>query len=51
MEPIVAKGYPHLFVLDKEGALMVSQNTGELESGKSYDKDKLLVFLRRNAHD
>lgn len=46
-----AKGYPHIFVLDKEGALVASQNTGELEAGKSYDKDKMLVFLHRYAQD
>lgn len=45
------KGYPHIFVLNKEGALVVFQNTGELEAGTSYDKDKVLVFLRRYAQD
>src|SRR3712207_305294 len=29
--------YPHIFVLDSEGKLLHSQNTGELEVGKSYD--------------
>jgi thiol:disulfide interchange protein len=42
-------GYPHLFVLDAEGTLTHSQNTGELEAGKDYDKGKLLAFLRRYA--
>jgi thioredoxin-related protein len=45
------KGYPHLFVLNGSGALVVSQNTGELEAGQSYDKHKVLEFLRRYAHD
>lgn len=39
-------GYPHLFVLDETGRLLHSQSTGELESGKSYDRQKLLQFLR-----
>lgn len=42
-------GYPHLFVLDADGKLLLSQNTGELEEGKGYDKARLLAFLRRHA--
>ena len=42
-------GYPHLFVLDADGKLMQSQNTGELEAGNDYDKAKLLAFLRQHA--
>lgn len=41
--------YPHLFVLDAGGKLLHSQNTGELESGKSYDKEKFVGFLRKWA--
>ena len=41
------KGYPHLFVLDGEGALLLSQDTGALEAGDSYDKEKVLAFLRK----
>lgn len=41
------KGYPHLFVLDGDGALLHSQNTDALESGDSYDKNKVLAFLRQ----
>jgi thiol:disulfide interchange protein len=45
------KGYPHLFVLDAEGALVHSQDTGVLEArhghGHGYDKAKVLAFLRR----
>ena len=33
-------GYPHFFVLDKEGKLLYSQNTGALER----DKDNFIVF-------
>ena len=40
-------GYPHLFVLDGSGALVHSQDTGELESGKGYDEGRLLAFLCR----
>ena len=39
-------GYPHLFVLDGNGALVHSQNTGALESGKGYDKAKFVAMLR-----
>ena len=38
-------GYPHLFVLDENGRLLHSQSTGALESGRSYDRGKLLHFL------
>jgi thioredoxin-related protein len=38
-------GYPHLIVLDQKGDLLHSQNTGDLESGKGYDKSKVLAFL------
>ena len=41
--------YPHIFVLDSEGQLLHSQNTGDLEVGKSYDKGKLVEFLRKWA--
>jgi len=40
-------GYPHLFVLDKDGALLQSQDTGKLEDGKrSYDLEKFITFLK-----
>jgi len=41
--------YPHLFVLDSEGKLLQSQGTGVLESGKSYDLEKLTAFLKKWA--
>ncbi len=41
------KGYPHLFVLDARGKLLHSQNTGELEAEKSYDKPKFVAFLKK----
>lgn len=40
------KGYPHLFVLDSDGKLLHSQDTGELESGKYHDRDKVFSFLK-----
>ena len=43
------KGYPHLFVLDADGKLLHSQDTGDLESGKSYDLAKMTAFFRKWA--
>jgi len=40
-------GYPHFFVLDRDGKLLYSQNTGELEKDKDYDKDKFVAFLNK----
>jgi thioredoxin-related protein len=42
-------GYPHLFVLDAKGALVHSQDTGLLEEGKGYNKDKIMAFLNEWA--
>ena len=39
--------YPHIFVLERDGKLLHSQNTGVLETGKSYDLEKLTVFLTK----
>lgn len=44
-------GYPHLFVLDADGRLVHSQDTSELEAGKSYDVAKMRAFLEREAGD
>jgi hypothetical protein len=38
-------GYPHLFVLDKTGKLLHSQDTALLESGKSYSRERMKAFL------
>ncbi len=43
------KGYPHLFVLDKDGKLIHSQDTGDLESGKGHSKEKVFTFLKKWA--
>ena len=42
-------GYPHFFVLNTDGALLWSQDTGELESGQGHDHDKVLAFLKKWA--
>ncbi len=41
------EGYPHFFVLDSDGKLLHSQNTGELEKDKDYDKEKFVAFLNK----
>ncbi len=40
------EGYPHLFILDTDGKLLHSQNTGDLESGDHHDRDKVYSFLK-----
>ena len=40
-------GYPHLFVLDSDGKLLHSQDTGELEEGKGYNLSKFTAFLEQ----
>jgi len=40
-------GYPHLYVLRSDGALLFSQPTAELEAGDSYDEAAVLAFLER----
>ena len=42
-------GFPHLFVLDGDGKLIHSQDTAELEEGKSYNVEKVSTFLRKWA--
>lgn len=42
-------GYPHLFVLDKSGKLLHSQDTGQLETGDHHDAAKVIPFLKRWA--
>jgi thiol:disulfide interchange protein len=41
------KGYPHLFVLDEDGALLHSQDTVPLEEGPSYNYDRMRAFLMK----
>ncbi|HBA61487.1 MAG TPA: thiol-disulfide isomerase [Elusimicrobia bacterium] len=40
------EGTPHFFVLDNDGKLLRSQDTAELEAGKSYDRAKVLAFFK-----
>lgn len=42
-------GYPHLFVLDKAGKLIHSQDTGLLETGDHHDPAKVMTFLKKWA--
>lgn len=42
-------GYPHLFVLEKNGKLLHSQNTGDLEKDKGHDPEKVMTFLKKWA--
>lgn len=39
-------GYPHIFVLDKAGKLLHSQDTAKLEEGKSYNLARFMAFLK-----
>ena len=39
-------GYPHFFVLNKDGNLLHSQDTGKLEGGKDYNPEKFMAFLK-----
>jgi thioredoxin-related protein len=42
------KGYPHLFVLESNGKLLYSQDTGDLENGKDgHDPVKVMDFLKK----
>lgn len=42
-------GYPHFFVLDADGSLLHSQDTGKLETGDRHDPEKVLAFLEEWA--
>jgi thiol:disulfide interchange protein len=42
-------GYPHLFVLETDGSLLHSQNTAELEEGRSYNEQVMVDFLQKWA--
>ena len=45
-----AAGYPHFWVIESDGKLKKSMNTGLLEDGKkSYDKAGFLKFIRDMA--
>lgn len=44
-----ATGYPHLYVLEKDGTLLKSKNTSELEEEKGYNLQKFTDFLKEYA--
>lgn len=39
-------GYPHIFILEKDGKFLHSQDTSKLEKKMSYDADKIMSFLK-----
>lgn len=39
-------GFPVLVILDNEGRRIHTQDSGFLESGESYDKSKIMTFLK-----
>lgn len=41
------KGYPHIFVLNKNGKLIHSQDTAELEDGNGYNINKIIEFFNQ----
>jgi hypothetical protein len=50
-EPLLSRypqinGYPHLFVLERDGKFLHSQDTGQLEEGKGYNLAKFMAFLK-----
>src|SRR5689334_3120338 len=42
-------GYPHIFVLDNNGKLLHSQDTGKLEEGRGYNLERFIAFLKEWA--
>jgi len=46
----VAAGYPHIYILDRDGTFLHSQHTEKLEDGKdSYVPKVFMVFLQKWA--
>jgi hypothetical protein len=41
------KGYPAFIIADANGTVLGSQNTGDLEQGKSYSKQAILAFVAK----
>ena len=41
--------YPHFFVLNSKGALLLSQPTHPFEHGKKYNAGKIEAFLRKST--
>ncbi|MCH7973022.1 MAG: hypothetical protein IH949_03895 [Bacteroidetes bacterium] len=40
-------GFPHFFILDKDGKFLKSKSSGEFEPGKGHDPNKVLTFLMK----
>jgi thiol:disulfide interchange protein len=40
-------GYPHFFVLEKDGKFLHSQDTALLEEGQGYSDEKMTAFLKK----
>lgn len=40
-------GYPDFFIVDADGRFLAQQRTDVLESGRDYDRDRMLAFARR----
>jgi thiol:disulfide interchange protein len=41
------EGYPHLFILEKDGTFLHSQGTAVLEEGKTYNLQRFTDFLKK----
>ncbi len=41
------QGYPAILILDETGKYVASENSGELEEGKSYSRDAFLAFIAK----
>jgi hypothetical protein len=41
------RGYPHIFVLEKDGSFLHSQETGILEIESTYSKELMLDFIHK----
>ena len=39
-------GYPHWFLLDSNGKLLLSKSSGDFESGKGHDPKIVMAFLK-----
>lgn len=42
-------GYPHIHVLESDGSFLHSQQTDQLETGRSYSRSAVMGFLRKWA--
>lgn len=41
-----SEGYPDFFILSPTGVFEAQQGTGELEEGRSYNRERMLAFAR-----